>query len=259
MDGAAALPHDGAMETWQFVTVVVVFVLAGGVKGVTGMGLPTVAMSLLVLWMTPLQAAAMLILPSLATNVAQCRGPHARRLAARLWPGWTAIAVVTVTAPGFGTQASTASARAWLGAILIAYGVWGLRRRALPDLSGRGAWLGAIAGAATGVVTAMTAVFVLPWVAYLQTLRLGKDELVQALGLSFTIATLALAVRVQIAVPSWWWAASGVLAAGLSLGAALVGLRFGEALRARLAGPEFQKALFIVFIALGLANLARAG
>lgn len=55
-----------------------VFALAGGVKGITGMGLPTAAMSLLGLWMAPAQAAALIVMPSLVTNVAQCRGPAGR-------------------------------------------------------------------------------------------------------------------------------------------------------------------------------------
>jgi hypothetical protein len=246
------------MDLWQLFMVMVVFVLAGGVKRVTGMGLPTVAMSLLGLWMTPVQAAAILVVPSLATNVAQCRGPHLRPLAARLWPGWIAIAIVTVAAPGFGGTASADSARRWLGAILIAYGAWGLWRPVLPDFSARSAWWSAVAGAATGVVTAFTAVFVLPWVPYLQSLRLDKDEMVQALGLSFTVATLALAVRVQASAPQWWMSAFGALTACLALIGAFVGLKLGEALRSRLAGPAFQKALFLVFITLGVANLSRA-
>lgn len=247
------------MDKLQLLMVTLVFFLAGAVKGVTGMGLPTVAMSLLGLWMAPVQAAALLVVPSLATNVAQCRGPHLLPLAARLWPGWVAIAVVTVIAPGFGGLASVESARAWLGVVLIAYGVWGLWRPVLPDLAARGRWLSAIAGAMTGGVTALTAVFVLPWVPYLQSIRLGKEEMVQALGLSFTVATLALAVRVQTATPLWWWSASTALAVCVALAGAFSGLKLGAALRSRLAGPAFQKALFVVFIALGSANLTRAG
>jgi uncharacterized membrane protein YfcA len=247
------------IDLWQLLSVIGVFVLAGGVKGVTGMGLPTLAMSLLGLWMPPVQAAAMLVVPSLVTNVAQCRGPHLRRLAARLWPGWLTIAIVTIAAPGFGGTASTESAKRWLGAILIAYGAWGLWRPALPDFSARGMWVSAAAGAATGLVTALTAVFVLPWAPYLQTLRLQKDEMVQALGLSFTVATVALAVRVQASAPPAWLSASWALTVCSALAGALAGLKLGEMLRGRLAGPAFQKALFGVFIALGVANLSRVG
>lgn len=247
------------MNLWQLVLVMGVFVVAGGVKGVTGMGLPTVAMSLLGLWMTPMQAAAMLVVPSLATNVAQCRGPHLRPLAARLWPGWLAIAVVTIAAPGFGGAASAESAKRWLGAVLIVYGVWGLWRPTLPDLSRRSPWLSTVAGTVTGVVTASTAIFLLPWVPYLQSLRLSKDELVQAFGLSFTVATLALVIRVQASAPMWWQSAAGATAVGLALAGAFAGLKVGESLRGRLPGHAFQQALFMILIALGAANLLRAG
>lgn len=229
-----------------------VFVLAGAVKGVTGMGLPTVAVSLLGLWMAPLQAAALLLAPSLATNVAQCRGPHWRRLLALLWPAWLALAVVTVLAPAPGGAQSAAHARGMLGAVLVAYGLFGLWRPALGSLSRHSTALGAAAGAATGLVTAVTAVFVIPLVPYLQALRLDKDALVQALGLSFTVATLALAVRVQAADAVLWSGQSAV-----ALAAAFAGLGLGTRLRARISGPAFQRSLFVVFIGLGLANLLR--
>lgn len=247
------------MDAMQVSMVVAVFALAGVVKGVTGMGLPTVAMSLLGLWMLPAQAAALLVLPSLATNVAQCRGPHLKQLTRRLWPGWLAIVAVTVWMPGLGDSASAASASHGLGAVLVGYGVWGLWRPTLPDLAGSGRWVGALAGAATGVVTALTAVFVLPWVPYLQSLRLDKDAMVQALGLSFTVATLALAFRLQASAPVGWVSASMVVDLGAALAGAFAGLKAGEVLRGRLAGPAFQKALFLVFVALGTVNLMRAG
>ena len=65
------------------------FVLAGFVKGVIGLGLPTVAMGLLAVVMTPAQAAALLTLPSFLTNVWQAMGPGFLPLLRRVWPmGW---------------------------------------------------------------------------------------------------------------------------------------------------------------------------
>ena len=55
------------------VAAAAIFWLAGTVKGVVGLGLPTVAMALLAMLMTPAQAAALLIVPSLITNVWQMR------------------------------------------------------------------------------------------------------------------------------------------------------------------------------------------
>src|SRR5690242_15275291 len=54
-----------------------VFVLAGAVKGMIGMGLPTVAIGILGLFMTPAEAAAVLVLPTLVTNIWQAAAGRA--------------------------------------------------------------------------------------------------------------------------------------------------------------------------------------
>jgi uncharacterized membrane protein YfcA len=203
--------------------------------------------------MAPTQAAALLVAPSLATNVAQCRGSHWRRLLAMLWPAWLTLAIVTVWAPEVSQAASPINAHRLLGAVLVMYGLWGLWRPALADLSQQATWAGAIAGAATGLVTAATAVFVIPMVPYLQALRLDKDAMVQALGLSFTVATLALAVRLQGSDGLMLLSAPSALA----LASASIGLWLGTVIRSRISGTVFQRLLFIVFVGLGAANLLR--
>jgi uncharacterized membrane protein YfcA len=243
------------MQGWQAAAAIAaVFVLAGGVKGITGMGLPTVAVSLLGLWMTPLQAAALMVAPSLVTNLAQCRGPATRRLVALLWPAWLALAAATVLAPDLGRLPVSFDPRLALGAVLVVYGAWGLWRPQLPPLPAHGAGWRLGVGALTGLVAAVTAVFVVPLVPYLQALRLDKDTLVQALGLSFTVSTLALAARLQAVDGPALLSAHSALA----LAAALVGLGLGGRLRARISATAFQRALFMVFVGLGVANLVRA-
>lgn len=237
-------------------SVGLVFLLAGAVKGVTGMGLPTVAASLLGLWMAPLEAAALLVAPALVTNVAQCRGPNGRQLAAQLWPAWLTLFVVTAWAPDVGTLSAALRPHHLLGGVLVVYGAWGLWRPAPPPWVPRAAAAGAVAGALTGLVTAATAVFVIPLVPYLQALRLDKDAMVQALGLSFTVATLALAWRLQTAGAL---ATAVSPASALALASAFAGMGLGAWGRARLRPQAFQRALQLVLLGLGVANLLRAG
>jgi uncharacterized membrane protein YfcA len=67
--------------------IVLAFALAGLTKGVIGLGLPTISMGLLAVVMTPAQAAAILIVPSLVTNIWQMlAGPYLRSCLNRLWP-----------------------------------------------------------------------------------------------------------------------------------------------------------------------------
>lgn len=237
----------------ELALIATVFVLSGTVKGITGMGLPTVAISLLGLWMLPAQAAALLVAPTLATNVAQCRGPHTRMLVRRLWPAWLGLALATALAPGLGGAPLPFDARHALGAVLVLYGAWGLWRPRLPDLSQRHPAWGALAGGTAGLMTAMTAVSVMPLVPYLQSLKLDKDALVQALGLGFTVAMIALALRLQASGGLNLWSPSTAIA----LGAAFAGMWLGALARGRLSAAAFQRGLFIVFIGLGLANLTK--
>jgi hypothetical protein len=78
------------------------FLLAGMVKGVIGMGLPTVAMGLLALVMPPVQAAALLVVPSLVTNVWQLvAGPSFIALLKRFATMMVAVCVGTSAGVGF--------------------------------------------------------------------------------------------------------------------------------------------------------------
>ncbi|HKS85136.1 MAG TPA: sulfite exporter TauE/SafE family protein, partial [Pseudolabrys sp.] len=70
------------------------FLLAGFVKGVVGLGLPTVSIGLLGLMMTPSQAAAIVVVPSLVTNVWQAvSGGGVVSLTRRLWPMLAGICI----------------------------------------------------------------------------------------------------------------------------------------------------------------------
>ena len=254
MDAESPWTDDACMESALLVGIV--FLAAGLVKGVSGMGLPTLSMALLGLFMPPAIAATLMVLPSLATNVAQCLGPHALALAQRLWPMWLGLVAGTIFSPLQGLAGSGEGARILLGAVLVVYGLWGLMKPALPDLRGRVISAGSIAGALSGLLAASTGVFVMPLVPYLQTLRLEKDEMIQALGLTFMIATLSLAIRIGhtgIATNS-----IDIADLAIAIATAFAGLFLGAALRARMQPAVFQRALYTVFVMLGLAMLIRA-
>ncbi|ACR31764.1 sulfite exporter TauE/SafE family protein [Burkholderia glumae] len=230
--------------------VVAAFALAGLVKGMIGLGLPTVAMALLTLAMPPAAAASLLVVPSLVTNVWQlAHGPAFGALARRLWPLLAGIVAGTF-AGGLPPLAHAAPwTRVALGAVVALYGAWGLAAPRLPAPGHRERWLAPLAGYLTGAITAATGVFVMPAVPYLQALRLDKAQLVQALGLSFTVSTLALAV--QLAFTSGWQPVDLGMSA-LALVPALAGMAGGTILRNRVGEATFRHAWFAGFVALGL-------
>lgn len=236
--------------------VALAFGLAGVVKGVLGLGLPTLAMGLLGLVMVPSQAAAILVVPSLVTNVWQLFvGPSLGSLSRRLWPMQAGICAGTVAGAGQLATVDPALAAAALGSALAAYALLGLSGAGFPAPASAERWLSPLMGLLTGLVTAVTGVFVIPAVPYLQSLGLGRDDLVQALGLSFTVSTLALAIGL---------AGAGVYDAGLTGASilavlpALLGMWAGQRVRAGLGAGSFRRWFFAGLLALGLAMLWRA-
>lgn len=258
------------MET-HIIYIGFVFVLAGLVKGVTGMGLPTVAMALLSLFVPPIEAAALLIVPSLLTNVWQlASGEPVYPLWQRFWPMLVAICLGTlagsaifsvVGAPAVPDGAHAPSlmpspigAGATLGIALAVYGVLGLLSIRFSVPKDAEPWLSPIMGVLTGLLTAASGVFVLPAVPYLQALGLKRDELVQAMGLSFTMSTAALAVTLAM------HDALHPAVAGASLLAqfpAMAGMFLGAWLRQRMNPELFRRCFFGMLVALG-SHLALA-
>src|SRR6185295_11427640 len=104
-----------------------VFVAAGLVKGVIGLGLPTIAMGMLALAMPPLQAAALLVVPSLVTNVWQAlAGPFLAATCRRLWPLLLGVCLGTWAGMGLMRDGHDRIGPALLGAALALYALSGL-------------------------------------------------------------------------------------------------------------------------------------
>ena len=242
------LPAD-MLASWAVVAAV--FAFAGFVKGVIGLGLPTVAMGLLGSFMPAAQAASLLIVPSLVTNLWQmlAGGPLAP-LVRRLWSLQAGIVVGTLWAPFSISSLDGRVSGFALGLCLFAYSVAGLAavRWSVPAVLER--WLSPCIGLATGIVTAATGVFVFPAVPYLESLRLGKNELVQALGLSFSVSTLALGAHL-LSDGTATLAAASAGAWLLPLLVALLGMSVGRKLRAFTSDRIFRRLFFGGLAALG--------
>jgi uncharacterized protein len=240
----------------QVLFVSLIFFLAGGVKGVVGMGLPTIAIGLLGLFMVPAHAAALLIIPSLITNVWQAAaGPRGGVLLRRLWPMLLAICAVTLIATGFIAHSNLTQATVALGAALVVYGAIGLAKVQLSVSGCVESWLSPIIGGLTGIITGATGVFVIPAAPYLQALRLDKEDLVQALGISFTTSTLALAAGLAS------HGAFQLTEAGFSCLCTLpatLGMFAGQRVRAMVDPATFRLVFFVSLLILGSGLILEA-
>ncbi|MCW5691755.1 MAG: sulfite exporter TauE/SafE family protein [Pseudolabrys sp.] len=233
--------------------IAAIFIVAGLVKGVIGMGLPTVAIGLLGLMMSPARAAAILIVPSLISNIWQAAvGGHFRELVARLWPLFIGIAIGTALGALYLPHSNSGGATIGLGVALAIYALLGLLRIEFKVPSRHERSIGFVCGIATGAITVATGVFAIPLVPYVTGLHMDRHKLVQSLGLAFISSTVTLALALQYAgeihgallVPS-----------AVALVAVLAGMGLGQWLRGRIKPETFRLCFFIGLLALG-AHLA---
>ncbi len=236
--------------------VVLTFLIAGSVKGVIGLGLPTVSLALLTVALDLPSAMALLLVPSFVTNVWQASvGGNARAILIRIWP-FLLMATVTVW---FGAKALTsldlALLSALLGVLLVVYASVSLAGIRLTVATRHEVWVGPLVGSANGILTGMTGSFVVPGVMFLQAIGLSRDMLIQAMGMLFTASTVALAVALQ--GNNLLTAELGGLSA-LALIPAMLGMVFGQRIRQRLSETLFRRVFFIALLMLGAYIIANA-
>jgi len=232
------------------------FLLAGAVKGVIGVGLPTVSLGLLTAALDLTTAMALLIVPSFVTNLWQAVvGGNGRAILLRIWPFLLmATATVWLGATAL-TRVDLSLLSGLLGGLLLAYSILNLAGVRLPIPAQREVWAGPLFGAVNGILTGMTGSFVLPGVMFLQGIGLSRDMFVQAMGMLFTASTVALALALQ---------GNTLLTTQLSIVSAAavipaaVGMATGQRIRRRLSEDRFRQVFFIAIFVLGAYIMARA-
>jgi uncharacterized membrane protein YfcA len=236
---------DGAAP---LVFIAVAFLFAGFIKGAIGVGLPTVVMGLLSILMPPAQAASLMVLPAIVTNIWQmAAGPTLAALLKRF--AWLIVAIFAGTFATIGLMTRTGSfAQGALGLVLAAYGAYGLFAKRFQVQAAAERWLSPLIGFVTGMLCGATGVFVIPSLPYLTSLKLDREELLQSIGILAFTCPLALAIALAV---------HGQYQAGLAgtsflaLAPALAGMYVGQTLRRRLAAPVFMRWFFAGLIALG--------
>jgi uncharacterized membrane protein YfcA len=226
------------------------FLLAGFIKGVIGLGLPTVSMGLLAVTMQPSHALAIVIVPAIVTNIWQTFvGPYLRDIIRRLWPLMVGTVVGIWLNAGMLTGPYARYGTIVLGILLVIYAIIGLSKFSFTVARSHEKWIGAVVGVMTGMVSAATGVQVIPSMPFMQAIGMEKDELVQALGVFFTVATLALAFNLTSA---GLLTAATALPGAIAMACSFAGMFIGQAVRSRLQPDAFRRWFLIAMIMLGI-------
>ena len=134
-------------------------------------------------------------------------------------------------------------------ALLVIYAIIGLNKFVFKVARRDEKWIGGIVGLITGVISAATGVQVIPSMPFMQAIGMEKDELVQALGVFFTVATVALAFNLTA---SGLLTAATALPGAVAMAASFAGMFIGQAVRSRMQPEVFRRWFLIAMILLGL-------
>lgn len=226
-----------------------VLLLAGTVKGLIGLGMPTVALALLTLQLDARSAVALVVVPMLLSNVWQFwRGPDRIGCVKRHWR-YAAILILCVAVTVWVSQsAPDRLLRGVLGVFVLIFCAFSWRNMVPPIPAHRVRLFETISALIAGLVGGLTAAWAPPLAMYLTGLRLERDAFVQTLGFLIMAGSVSVFVM-YIAVGH---------SAGLDLALstfllipALIGFTVGEYVRHRTDPEQFKTIFLAAFSILG--------
>jgi uncharacterized membrane protein YfcA len=224
------------------------FLIAGTVKGIIGFGLPTLSLALLAVVFDLPTAMALMLVPSFVTNVWQAiAGGGSREVLARVWPFLAAATLAIFLGAEALARFDYRLLETLLGLLMLIYAISSLAGLRL-GIPARRHGVAIAFGLVNGILTGMTGSFVMPGVIYLQSIGLRRDELIQAMGMLFTVSTVALALALaqQDLLPDRFiaWSMLAVIPA-------LAGMAIGRRIRERLSEAHFRRVFLAALLVLG--------
>ena len=230
--------------------VAFVYILAGFVKGVVGVGLPTISLALLAVVLGLKDAMLILLVPSLITNLIQAlTGGRLYKLTKRLWIFLLSLCLLTWFSTGMLVIADGNLLTIGLGLVLLMYCASYFFKMKIPVPGKNEKWLSPLMGALTGVSTGLTGTFVVPGTLYLQSMQLNRHSLVQSMGLSGSVATISLAASLgeRGAFSQYLLIISCAM-----IIPALIGMGLGTKVRSKIDEVLFRRLFFVSLSAIGV-------
>jgi uncharacterized membrane protein YfcA len=236
--------------------IIVSFFLAGLVKGAAGLGLPLVALPLLSFALPLKTSVALAIVPIFATNVLQSvQGGMARPTFRRFWSAWLiVVAVIAVSAQAL-VAVDERVLYAIIGTTLILLTVTLRYRPSLQVTPAQEAWASPMVAAVGGLLGGFTGIYGPPYMLYLASLRMKKQEFVAAISQYFVAGNIGLTIGLL--------GFGGATPRDLALSVAAMiptyaGLWLGQRVHARLDESRFSAMLYALYLATGASFLIRA-
>jgi uncharacterized membrane protein YfcA len=233
----------------NFTLIGLTFLLAGFVKGVIGLGLPTISLALLTTGFGLLPAMGIMIIPSLVTNFWQAvQGGALLKIAKRFWVLMLAVVAGIWIGGKILLTSDMIFLTGLLGILLCIYSLIGLTRYKISAPGKSEFILSPLVGGISGILTGLTGTFVIPGVLYLQSIGLDRNILIQTMGVLFSVSTLALAIT--LGHNNLFSLNMGAYSLG-GIAPAIIGMIIGQKVRSKLSEKIFTRVFFTSLLLLG--------
>ena len=193
---AAIEGEPGRHVTTTLIVLSALALFAGGaVKGLVGIGIPLVSLSLLSLFLPLADAVVLLPVPIIVANSWQSFSePHFVPALRRFWPLVLAMFMGTVAGAQVLTSLDAASLNLLVGALVVLFSLSSFMnpRMRLPARFERG--LGVVAGAVGGVMGGISALFGPPIILYLTSLQLDRETFVGMISSIYLCSAVGLVI-----------------------------------------------------------------
>ena len=227
-----------------------VYVLAGFIKGVIGIGLPTTALALLTIIVTPLQAIAINILPMLVVNLYQfLQADSYRQLVRDYWRFALFMMVFLGLASVFAAGLGNDIIRLLIAISIMIFtlnNLFGVHWRLNPRHDRQWQYF---MGTISGILGGLTSIWGVPMTIYLVMKQLSPKQFVDATGFLILIGCFPLAAG-YIKTGILTFAVVAPACAGV--GGAFVGFYFGSLARKAVSPALFHKLVLVMFLVMGL-------
>ncbi|XKE44396.1 sulfite exporter TauE/SafE family protein [Halomonas organivorans] len=232
------------------------FFLGGVLKGILGIGLPLMVLSILGIFLSPTLVVALLVVPIVISNLWQAfRHGLPAGGTRRLLP--MSLVFVLFTAFGATLLASIEETLLFvsLGVIVVGFSLLNLRGMRLLVPPHHEVWAGPCTGVVAGLLNGISTVNGPPLVMYLVGIQLSKDDFVKAYGLVALVGSIPLALSyIGVGI----FGLQEFIISSMALLPVFLGMWAGQTVRNRIDTALFHKVLLLALIVLG-ANLIRRG
>jgi uncharacterized membrane protein YfcA len=231
-----------------------VFFVAGIVKGLVGIGLPTITLALTSFVLPLSDMIALIALPTVVTNLWQAAvGGHFKKIVRRQWPLILPMVVTLFVTMWLIGRTTPQWAFFVLASILVIYGGLGLLRIRLHIHADLEKPFAPVIGLISGVVAGLIGVPVVPLMPYMQALDVKPVELVQSLGVIVSVASLVLTASL---LRYGLLDQRHVLVSAFAVVPAVAGQMVGAQIRRRLSIEQFRQVVFWALLLTGLYTFA---